>query len=308
MSSLGGSRLTLDGKNILEHTGREDHEGKMDRSNKNVVRINLTKGAHDFSLSYYKNSWAPSPMLGLFAEGKGNYLQALHDLSAYPYTEALSSHQINPAQEPYILRCFINFDGKRKTYCVAVGDPTGLHYALDLSDGSLMKAWKGEFVDVTHMWHERGTQVLELPSGGLTFSDIPQVAQLTDRNLKWPENFKQPEDFQLIGYNLNKAGHPEFEYKFAGMSLRDRLTPDENGNTLTRRLQFSNILADTYFRVIRAKEIRLISGGKYSINDEEYFIQFANSVKPVIRQIDGQSEMLIPVSPNNQEISYTLIW
>lgn len=309
--SLGGSALSIDGKTVLEHMGTIDHDGRMSRQINSQKSLTLEKGVHEFKLAYFKNTWAPIPILGIFVEGKGNYVQALHDESSYPDEEVVSSILLEPAEDPYVLRAFMRFQGKRKTYCVAVGDPSGLHYAYDLSDGSLLKAWRGAFVDATPMWHERGSQVLELPASGVAFSDAPELAQLTNaERTPWPQALpEQAGYFLLKGYELTKSGLPTFEYRIGTTEVHDLLQPNDNGTALTRQLWLSKVPADTYYRVTTGKKIEKMEDGTYAVNDKEFFIRLNNKkMKPQIRKIGGDMELLLPLAPQDQQISYSIIW
>jgi hypothetical protein len=306
--SLGGSRLTIDGTKIIDHLGKHDHDGKMSKDQKGLATLPLSQGEHDFSLAYYKNTWAPLPILGLFIQGKGNYLQALHAPGSMPEEEAVGRILLQPSKEPYIQRGFMNFNGKKKMYCVAVGDPSKINYAYDLSTGTLLKVWKGHFIDATPMWHERGSQIVDLPTGGITFVDEALTAELNDINTAmWPDSI--PENtYQFKGYLLNEQGQPEFTFAKGGMTIKDILLPNEDGTTLTRKLRFDNASPNSFHRIASAKKINKMPDGTYSINDKEYFIEFARGLKPLLRAIDNKMEILLPLSQSKNEISYTLIW
>ena len=306
--SLGGTRLSIDGTKILDHLGTQDHDGKMSKDQKSVSSMQLNRGEHIFSLAYYKNSWAPLPILGLFVQGKGNYMQALHAPGSIPEERRVSHILLQPTNETYIQRGFMNFSGKKKMYCVAVGDPTNINYAYDLSNGSLLKVWKGTFIDATPLWHERGSQVLDLPVGGITLGDAEESSQLKDVNTSnWPE-MSSENIYAFKGYHLNGQGRPEFMFTKGPMRISDFLQPSEDGTTLTRKLHFEKAEPNSYYRVASANKIDKMSDGTYSINDKEYFIQIGEGVKPFLRTIDNKTEILLPLSQVKTEISYTLIW
>ena len=37
-----------------------------------------------------------------------------------------------------------------------VGSNKGLHYTYDMDHGNMVQLWRGEFLDATPMWHDRG--------------------------------------------------------------------------------------------------------------------------------------------------------
>src|SRR5680860_876523 len=63
-----------------------------------------------------------------------------------------------PKDKTIVQRCFIEVEGEKSTFCVAVGAPVKVHYAMDLSQGNLLDVWKGEFLDATTMWTSRGQE------------------------------------------------------------------------------------------------------------------------------------------------------
>src|SRR5690606_14093589 len=49
---------------------------------------------------------------------------------------------LEPHNRTIVQRCFLKLDGVKKTFCVAVGEPNKVHYAVDLSTGAIVKIWK----------------------------------------------------------------------------------------------------------------------------------------------------------------------
>ncbi len=311
MTTLGGGRLIIDGKKIMEHASGIDHEGKMDRKDIATSTITLEKGLHPFSFTYYKNTWATVPVLGLFAQGRGNYSQALHDDNSFPPEDAVGRIIIKPGEETVMQRSFLFFKGKKKMHCISVGDPLGVNYSYDLGNGSLFQVWKGAFGDATGMWHVRGNQILEALGSPVLFNDNPQFA-IAEQNAPWPDSLpKQTGYYRLKGYDLSSAGRPVFKYNIAGVNVADAIYPEENGRIITRKLNVnsSGAAGDVLFRTIKAKKIDGLSNGEYYINDGEYFIRFNTSLQVVVRQTKEGAELIIPLKKGIEtEINYSIIW
>ncbi len=309
--TLGGGRLIIDGKKIIEHSSGIDHEANMNRKDIGAATVTLEKGLHPFSFTYYRNTWATVPILGLFVQGRGNYLQALHDELSYPAEDAVSRIMIKPAGETVMQRSFLSYQGKRKTYCISVGSPTGIHYSYDISNGSLLQIWKGLFADATGMWHVRGNQILQPLSSPLLFNDEPQFVQV-DQSLPWPDSLpKDGGSYQWRGYDLKAEGGPVFKYQIAGLNVADGFYPEENGKILTRKINVSGDKAasNVFFRAAKAKKIERLSNDEYYINDGEYFIHFNSSVQPTIRLTNDGAELVVLIKRGiDSEINYSIIW
>ncbi len=309
--TLGGGRLMIDGKKIIEHSSGIDHEGNMNRKDIGAATVTLEKGLHPFSFTYYRNTWATVPILGVFVQGRGNYLQALHDEASYPAEDAVSRIMIKPAGETVMQRSFLLYQGKRKTHCISVGTPPGIHYSYDISNGSLLQIWKGSFADATGMWHVRGNQVLQPLGSPLLFNDQPQFVQ-AEQSLPWPDSLSnEAGSYQWRGYDLKAEGGPVFKYQIAGVNVADVFYPEENGKILTRKINVSGEKAasDVFFRAAKAKKIERLSNGEYYINEGEYFIRFNSSVQPTIRQTNEGEELVVLIKRGtDSEINYSIIW
>src|SRR5690606_39702282 len=56
-----------------------------------------------------------------------------------------------------VLRSFMDLPGgHRVTHAISIGSNQGLHYTYDLDHGALVQMWRGEFLNATPMWHQRG--------------------------------------------------------------------------------------------------------------------------------------------------------
>ena len=306
-TEIGGGVFVVDGRTVLTHAGREQTvSGEID----------LEAGTHPFTLSYFKNRGGLLPNISLSVQGGGLPLQSLNSPSSWPSPPRVGSIFVVPAAEPALIRGFVNHDGEKKTHTIAVGHPSGVHYTMDLREGALLHVWKGDFLETTDMWHSRGTAQLAVPLGSvLTFSGRPTVALLAAENTAWPDSMGS--NYTFNGYKLDEYGYPSFQYQLGGISVSDYLRPEHDGQHLVRELtirtnESQSDASNYWIRVALGADISELADGSYSIDDKSYYVSIEETggEKAVVRSSGDGQELLIPVSPNDGEVTvrYALIW
>jgi hypothetical protein len=218
---------------------------------------------------------------------------------------------VSPAKGTIVQRCFIEFEGLKKTFCTAVGNPSGVHYAMDLSQGSIINFWKGGFIDATSMWTDRGEYQVAKPIGDkMEVRPVPTFAILRDASEVWP---MAPENtFRFNGYKLAADGNPTFMYKVSNMHFEDSFMAQDHGNSLTRSLKIASGVIDNnlWLRLAEGSTITALGNNLYAIGDHQYYIKLAShkKVKPVIRKSAQGQELILSGSVLDGELNYTLIW
>lgn len=218
---------------------------------------------------------------------------------------------VTPTQKTIVQRCFIDYDDHKRTFCAAVGEPAGIHYAMDLSQGAVINFWKGGFIDATSMWTDRGEyQVAEPVGSKIEMAPSPVLAVLANANDAWPDS-KTP-DFSFKGYRLASNGRPTFLYKIGDMQIEDSVVPDANDNGLTRSLRVATgkVPANLWLRLAAAETITPLGDDMYIVGDHQYYIKHTTGkkYKPVIRKSASGQELLIPGAELNDDFKYTIIW
>lgn len=214
---------------------------------------------------------------------------------------------VKPDDRPYLLRSFMMLGDKKLDYVVSVGDPQGLNYSYDLRQGAWLQVWRGEFMDATEMWHNRGEDQLARPLGSVVpFTDAPAVAQLSDRNAKWPDSVAF-DNLQSEGYLLDKKGVPTFNYTINGTKVSDKISPSTDNSGLTRTLSVENPNGNLYCRLISADTIEQVKKGLYRV-DGSYYIRLDSDLKPLIRSQGQRQEMLVSLKKLNSPLTYSVIW
>ncbi|AHM63037.1 hypothetical protein D770_23960 [Flammeovirgaceae bacterium 311] len=276
--------------------------------------LELDAGSHTFALTYYKKDQWIKPALGLFIEGPGFSRHALHAVNSLPDPEPISPVIVEPMKEPRVLRGFIQHSGRKKTHIVSVGEPGNINYTVDLQQGALIKIWKGDFVDVTPMWHSRGHTQLMIPLGSVVeLSGAPVVASLKDKNTPWPDSLNTSQ-IRIKGYELNEARRPTFRYIVENVSVEDYIAPEDDSKSLARTILLSNLRENSnlWVRVAEGQQITRLDNGAYNINKGEYYIRLeeAKKSKPIIRERENGQELIVPVRADkgSGRVKYSLIW
>ena len=214
---------------------------------------------------------------------------------------------LNPEGKPYLLRGFLNYGDKKLTHVISVGNPNQLNYSYDLKQGALFQIWRGEFLDVTQMWHERGEPQLAKPLGAvIVLSDAPALAVLGNQDQAWPDSVAF-DDFQNKGYSLDASKSPSFQYSFNGITVSDKISATEP-SSLVRKLKISDAPAGLYLRLAAAAEIESIGKGLYAIGNKSYYITLDDSQQPIIRKTKMGKELIVAIPAATSTYSYSITW
>lgn len=251
----------------------------------------------------------------IFVDDPGISRPLLHAASSLSHPPSDRPIIIEPEKRTIVQRCFMQDGEKKSTFCVAVGEPGQIHYAMDLSQGAIINLWKGEFLDATTMWTGRGAEQLARPLGSkIELSSQPTIAVLQNKDETWPSSMQKANNYQFKGYHLDEHGRPTFKYSINGVSIEDKVTPQNNDQYLTRTLRMNggNDTRNLWFRLAKGRQIELLPDGSYGIDDKSYYIKVnANKKeKPLIRKVKDGEELLIPVilTGEQAQLEYSIIW
>jgi len=207
--------------------------------------------------------------------------------------------------KPYLLRSFLNYGDKKLTHAVSGGYPTLLNFSYDLKQGALLQVWRGEFMDVTKMWHERGEPQLALPLGSvIVLSGAPTLAVLNDPTAAWPDSIAF-DDFGNKGYTLDKDRFPSFEFEFNGIKATDKISAP-TANSIVREINVSNAPEHLFARIALGKKMEKVGLNLYSIDDKSYYLVLDEAIKPLIRETIHGKEMLVPITNNSNSLTYSI--
>ena len=185
--------------------------------------------------------------------------------------------------------------------------------------------WLGDFIDAKRHWNGRG-QGYQPPAGESVISGPPGVpfATINDSKEPWPDSLVRKENAQLPpvkggyifnGYRLTGQERiPTFRYTFGALSIED--IPSPQGSFESSEFSFKRILKisgnpvkNLYFRAASGQSIELTDDDTYLIDDSTA-LNFKLEGKPVIREIGGKKELLIPIKFSNDSAMFeqTIRW
>ncbi|MXW33173.1 MAG: DUF1080 domain-containing protein [Rhodothermaceae bacterium] len=285
--SIGGALLRIADQEVLKH----------DRNQPSVYGdVSLNEGAYPFSFGYFKAiGWGP-PQVSLSVEGPSTRTSPLlQPLQGAPAAERIP---ITVGNEPMPLRGFIVHRGIKHTHSMAVGNPNGTHYTLDLSTASLLHAWRGPFVDAAPMWHNRGHDQTILPLGSLlTFSGHSAINTTEDTKL------------QFTGYRL--APYPVFIYSLGDAVLEDHIQSQYEASGLSRRLILTGDTNEQiWVHIAVSDQIDLIGDRLYAIDGFTWYV-LTNSDALIQPSQNGQV-LMIPLQQDQPgapaSANYVIVW
>ena len=304
LAYTGGARLIINNQQLVNS---QSADGWWPT---NQVSINLKAGSYPIEIINYKNaSWMP-PRLGFFLQ-TGADAKSLHAYNSYPPNDQpVSPILLNPGSSPRLLRAFLDFKGdykQRLTHIIGVGDPSGVHYAYDLKAGNIACVWRGEFVDATPMWHDRGDGSFKPLGSPLFLFNNQPLAFLASANEAFPVITREaevaPGEYRSRGYTMDESGRPIFKATYRGLEVEDRIYPKDNAIVHEVAIKNPENKTGLYYKVAEGKAISKNPNGYYTIDDKSYYIKISGA--PQIRESKGVQELIIPVSGS---FSYTIIW
>lgn len=298
----GNLAIYIDGQVVKKISRAWD----WDRPAKSV--IDLKAGKHKIDIYFCRaDAWLP-PAIGVFFESNKIANHGIHARSSLQPRESNFPILVKATDKPKILRAFLDYNGNRNermTHTVGVGDPNGMHYVYNNGNGSLACIWRGDFVDATPMWHDRGDGSFR-PMGDVVYlNNKPQLDVVSDPSR--PHLNAYPEgSFKSKGYTIDKQKSlPVFHYEWSGMKVKDLTYSDAKEQCLVREITVENPLPGARYRIANGKNIQLTGEGLYLV-DGRYFIELAESDKAVLRPGNSESDLFVEVGA--QPIRYKIIW
>jgi Domain of Unknown Function (DUF1080) len=301
----GGSKLTVDGQEVINVIG-------FDAGGRSGGSIQLKAGKHALEIDNYKGAPWLAPRLGLKIQTAASYPQTLNAFNSYPPDDSpVSSILIKAGSEPKLLRAFVDYKqdrSRRLTHTIGVADPAGINFVYDLEAGNLVCVWRGDFVDATPMWHDRGDGSFH-PLGAVQYLMMNQpLAFLSSSSEAFP-TAGQERDFKTLGYSIDEATRrPIFNYSYHGLEVEDKVYPDDHDRSITHEVTLKDRGTKTglHYKLAEGSAIEKMENGTYVIDDSQYYIKVLSTTQPVIRDVAGKKELILPVEGNT--LKYSIIW
>lgn len=262
-----------------------------------TAQISLEKGNVPLEiLSSKTNDWSETG-LQLMIEGPG---LRWHTLSK---SNTLAINTVDPIlvdeKQTPILRSFIDLpDGVRVTHGISVSSQEKVHYSYDLNNGHIVQIWRGDYLDATPMWNNRGNGVSK-PLGAVIYVKNPE------KNLIEKE-FQSSSKFKPQGYRI-KDGGVEFQFENLGLKFRDFISGRQDGKGIDRKLTAEGSTANKLFSIAESKEIKKVKEGLFLIVDQGYYIQIdpKSPSNPIIESHSESQQLLVSI---NQPLQYAILF
>ena len=300
LQASGNSYLKIDGKYVIDAQWKSNSDFREGK-------VNLKAGDHNIEIFNNKKDGWLRPVLGLWVSGPGFREVAYHSKSS-AMAGGVNDPILISAGTNNVTRSFMDFKkgkekGHRVVHAVSVGSPTNLHYTYDLDKGAVLQVWRGEFLDATPMWHDRGDGSSK-PRGSVTLLGDDMILGKSAKG-KWQAD-TTGSGYRPKGYVLDDQEVPTFQYQAFGSTVTDYISVNNN-QYFERIIKVSNPAKDLVARLADGANIEKISDGLYAVDNKSYYIQLADkNVKPEIRSADGAQELLVPVT--NGEVKYSILF
>ena len=211
------------------------------------------------------------------------------------------------ATENTLVRSFIDLPvGGRVTHSVNVGSPTKVHYTYDMDKGAIVVVWRGDFLNASSMWIERGDGSSRV-RGKATYFGKPalSLAKLATDQATWIADTAGT-GYKPKGYKLDDAGLPTFMYQLHGVQISDASKVLANGEGIQRQISAKGSTAGMYARLAAGKQIVKLSDVLYAVDDKAYQIRLDGAgAKPVLRVTADGQELLVPFQ---NQLTYSIIF
>ena len=300
---IGGKYyVTVGGKELLPDAWTFSRDQR-------IASMDLPAGDVPFEITVYKtDGWMP-PILGMNIQGP--------NFRSFPYNSLGSMLATAPndpifldAKEPTILRSFSDVvkDGKKQkriTHAVNVGNQDKLHYTYDLSNGAIAQIWKGDFLDTSPMWDNRGDGSSR-PRGAVLALTDAQIFVSNDSKGTFTETPIENSNYRALGYDLNTDNLPTFRYKIYGSDVEDQIRITE-GKYLTRTLNVKNMDATKPMmcRLAVGSSISKLTDDTYEIDGKSYYIKLPLGTVATIEKSGENTMLLVPVK---DKVEYSVLW
>lgn len=212
------------------------------------------------------------------------------------------------AKENTILRSFMDLPGnKRVTHAVNVGTAEKVNYTYDLNTGMIIQVWRGDFLDASPMWIDRGDGSSK-PLGAVQYFGSPSLAinKLADANAAWVSDTTGTGFFSK-GYVLDELDRPSFKYNIYGNAVTDITRMLDSRQGVQRSIILKNATDQLYVQLASANIIEEVSPGFYILDDHAYYIKLDDigNAKPIIRDQKGKKELILPIQ---NKITYSILF
>lgn len=276
-------------------------EPNEENNSRKSILLNLPKGNVPFEITLIKTKKSVDNKLGFWIKGSNFRNTAFHSTGSY--LAASSNEEILlDAQTPKVFRSFMDLvkNGKRLkrvVHAVNVGSPDKLHYTFDLDNANIAQIWKGNFLNTTPMWDDRGDGSSRPLGATLVLSPHSFIV-----NKSSVFNFGNIDGNLIIkGYELDQQDIPTFNYELDGSQFLDK-TVIVDKKYFQRTISIKNPNPAHLLRIAMGNEIVKKEENRYVIDGKSYYIEIIGAT------IEQSADMKVLVIPAAEKVQYSIIW
>lgn len=292
----------IKGKYFLQVNGKEVFaEAREENNDRRTLLLTLPAGKVPLEIIQIKTDKRVSNTLGLWISGPNFRTTALHSTGSYLSTSTNEEITLD-ATTSNVFRSFMDImkNGKRikrVVHAVNVGSPDKLHYTFDLDNANIVQIWKGNFLNTTPMWDDRGDGSSRPLGAVLTLS--PNAFFTSKTTIFSQDNLG--ENLLIKGYELDNEDIPTFNYMLDGADILDK-TVMINKKHFQRTLTIKNPNPNQICRLAVGSDIVKTGENRYLIDGKAYYIEVSGAT---IEMGDNQKALVIPSS---DKVQYSIIW
>jgi Domain of Unknown Function (DUF1080) len=298
------------GKNSMKVGGKDIMPDAVKHTSlKRTVPVSLEAGEVPVEIIVYKTDASWQPNVGLVVTGPGFRPLECHSFTSLLAGAGTPSDPIMlDAKENMVFRSFMDIpqEGKNKriVHNVNVGSPDKLHYSYDMDNGAIVQVWKGEFLNTSPMWDNRGDGSSRPRGAVLILGNAPTVVNDASKVIL-KDSFPANANFRTLGYELDNDNLPTFTYQIYGSDIVDIVKNTEGGKFLTRSISCTHPSPNLSVRLAIGKSIEVISPDTYIVDGKAYYIKLLNGTKATIEKVGEKSILL---SPLKDLVQYAIMW
>jgi hypothetical protein len=295
----------IGGKSIIKVNGATVlPDGWTHPNTKRTIDVQLNEGNNPLDITIYKtDAWVPG-CLGLMVESVNLRPTALHN-----FTSTLGGAPADPiyldAKEAQVFRSFMDFSKgkfkKRIVKAVSVGSPEKVHYTYDMENGALIQLWKGDFLNTSPMWDNRGDGSSRPRGATLLLNDMPLLTSTENKGI---DTLPPTAQYRPLGYDVDENNTPTFRYQIYGAEVEDMIRVTDN-KYLTRSISVKNATGEMLCRLAVGKDITKVTEEIYVVDGKGYFIKLPSGAKPTIEKTGENTTLFMSVK---DKIQYSVLW
>ena len=229
---------------------------------------------------------------------------------AAPYPKGLISSpgefELTPTDGPIHTGVFMR-DMSPRT--LVIGSPQRIHYAFDMMNSRLGRAWAGKYFDASGTWKGRAGQLEVPPVPWVDFAAGAPFALLSDESAKWPTEMGRAAGYRALGRKMDESDMPTFRYSLEGVIIEETVRPELRlgGARLVRGFSIEGSLNDGAALYMRADKGSIEARDDEWVRDGELSVQVSKGGRAFLRGDGDATELLFEINelPANIEVTYT---